>query len=94
MCPSFLLSPFLSDFESFNLLALCNLLKNGIRCCDLPQDPFSYGCSDFYSMGGAVAWGYDIALNEQDKALLGILDQQGLHAKWEYSSSPSVMQEF
>jgi hypothetical protein len=59
-----------------------------------PQDPFSYGCSDFYSMGGAVAWGYDITLKEQDKALLGILDQQGLHANWEYSSSPSVMQEF
>jgi hypothetical protein len=36
LCPSFLLSPFLSDFESFNLLALCNLLKNGVRCCDLP----------------------------------------------------------
>jgi hypothetical protein len=59
-----------------------------------PQDPFSYGCSDFYSMGGAVAWGYDITLKEQDKALLGILDQQGLHANWEYSSSPYVTQEF
>jgi hypothetical protein len=59
-----------------------------------PQDPFSYGCSDFYSMGGAAAWGYDLALKEEDKALLGILDQQGLHANWEYSSSPSVMQSF
>ncbi|KAE8077539.1 hypothetical protein FH972_016096 [Carpinus fangiana] len=46
-----------------------------------PQDPFSYGCSNFYSMGGVVAWGYDfkdLALKEEDKSLLGILDQQGL----------------
>ena len=58
-----------------------------------PQDPFSYGCCDFYSMGGAAAWGYDLALKDEDKALLGIFDQQGLHANWD-SSSPSVMQSF
>lgn len=64
-----------------------------------PQDPFSYGCADFYSLGGGAAWGYDLALQqeEEDKALLGILDhkrtQQGLHANWD-SSSPSIMQNF
>ena len=66
-----------------------------------PQDPFSYGCKDFYSLGGGGAWSssYDLALQEEDKALLGILDnnnnkeQQGLHANWDYHpSSPSVMQ--
>lgn len=68
-----------------------------------PQDPFSYGCGDFYSLGGGggAAWGYDnLALQqeEEDKALLGILHhdintEQGLHANWD-SSSPSLMQNF
>ncbi|XP_059454590.1 transcription factor bHLH96-like isoform X2 [Corylus avellana] len=39
-------------------------------------------------MGGAAWGGYDLALKEEDKALLGILD-----ASWD-SSSPSVMQSF
>lgn len=63
-----------------------------------PQDPFGYGCKDFYSLGGGGgggggAWGYDELAD--DKALLGILEHnnidQGPHANWD-SSSPSVMQ--
>ncbi|XP_007018123.2 PREDICTED: transcription factor bHLH96 [Theobroma cacao] len=62
-----------------------------------PQDPFTYACKDFYLVGGG-AWGYDFCFQEEDKALLGILDnniEQGssphLHANWD-SSSTSVMQ--
>lgn len=52
-----------------------------------PQDPFSLACKDFYS------WSYDLALQEEDKALLGIHSlEQSLHANFDYSSSPSVMQ--
>lgn len=63
-----------------------------------PQDPFSYGCPDFYSLGGG-AWAYDLPLPEEDRAFLSILDhhnnnnhaEQGLHASWD-SSSPSPVQ--
>lgn len=50
-------------------------------------DPFSYGCK-----GGG--WSYDFDLQEEDKALLGILGnntEPGSHGNWD-SSSPSVMQ--
>ncbi|XWS23938.1 hypothetical protein CRYUN_Cryun28dG0058600 [Craigia yunnanensis] len=65
-----------------------------------PQDPFTYACKDFYPVGGGGgAWGgYDFCFQEEDKALLEILnnniEQQGntpLHANWD-SSSTSVMQ--
>lgn len=65
-----------------------------------PKDPFSYGYNnrDSYSMGAAAAfWGYDLlALPEEDKALLGILDesieQNNLPANWDSSSPSLVMQ--
>lgn len=61
------------------------------------QDPFTYGCKDSYSLAGGGAWGYDFELQEDDKAFLGILEnnnmeQQGLHASWD-SSSLSLMQQ-
>ncbi|XVF36645.1 hypothetical protein REPUB_Repub19eG0074900 [Reevesia pubescens] len=68
-----------------------------------PQGPFTYAYKDFYSVGGGGgAWGaYDFSFLEEDKALLGILnnnieEQQHqqvshLHAKWD-SSSASIMQ--
>ncbi|XVE95241.1 hypothetical protein REPUB_Repub02eG0079200 [Reevesia pubescens] len=66
-----------------------------------PEDPFTYICKELYSLVGGGALGYDFcSFQEEDKALLGILDnnieqQQGshnLHANWDYSSSTSVMQ--
>ncbi|XVE55552.1 hypothetical protein DITRI_Ditri03aG0168200 [Diplodiscus trichospermus] len=65
-----------------------------------PQDPFTYACKDFYPVTGGGAWGgaYDFCFQEDDKALLGILNnsieqQQSthLHANWD-SSSTSVFQ--
>ncbi|KAJ7965758.1 transcription factor bHLH96-like [Quillaja saponaria] len=80
-----------------------------------PQDPFSYGCKDFYSslVGGGGgggggshggAWSHDdfaLQLEEEDKALSGIIDNKiehntniaaNFHANWDSSSSPSVLQ--
>lgn len=61
------------------------------------QDPFTYGCKDSYSLAGGGAWDCDFELQEDDKAFLGILEnnnmeQQGLHASWD-SSSLSLMQQ-
>ncbi|XWS14954.1 hypothetical protein CRYUN_Cryun35bG0052600 [Craigia yunnanensis] len=62
-----------------------------------PQDPFTYTCKDFYHVGVGAWGGYDFCF-EEDKALIGILnnniEQQGsthLQANWD-SSSTSVMQ--
>lgn len=65
-----------------------------------PQDPFGYSCiKDIYSLpggGGGGTWDYDFCFQQEDKTLLGINDTniigQGLHANWDSSSSPSVMQ--
>ncbi|EEF48568.1 DNA binding protein, putative [Ricinus communis] len=65
-----------------------------------PQDPFCYyGYKDCY--GGGGHWGYDIALQEDDKAFLGILEDNnnnieqqqatGFQANWD-SSSPPIIQ--
>uniref|UniRef100_A0A5B6ZGY3 Putative transcription factor bHLH96-like n=1 Tax=Davidia involucrata TaxID=16924 RepID=A0A5B6ZGY3_DAVIN len=60
-----------------------------------PQDPFGYGCKEFYtSVGGGAAWGYDFGLQEDDKALVGMFDnnmEHGLNGNWD-SSSSSVLQ--
>ncbi|XVF64841.1 hypothetical protein PTKIN_Ptkin09bG0198900 [Pterospermum kingtungense] len=63
-----------------------------------PQDPFTYACKDFYSVGEGGWGGYDFCFQKEDKALPGVFDnnsiEQGnhhLHANWE-SSSTSVMQ--
>ncbi|KAL9450017.1 hypothetical protein AB3S75_011870 [Citrus x aurantiifolia] len=64
-----------------------------------PQDPFGYSCNkDIYSLPGegGGAWGYDFCFQQEDRTLLGIIDaniiEQGLHANWDSSSSPSIMQ--
>ncbi|XP_010266731.1 PREDICTED: transcription factor bHLH94-like [Nelumbo nucifera] len=59
-----------------------------------PQDLFSYGCKDLYSLGGGVGgWCYDIALEEDNnKCGLQMPDknmEQGLAGNWD--SSPSSM---
>lgn len=72
-------------------------LEMALEAVVYPQDPFGYGHKDCYSFGGGVGWGYDFGLQEDDKSLLGNLEnnnnieQQGLQANWD-SSSPSVMQ--
>ncbi|XP_027333196.1 transcription factor bHLH96 [Abrus precatorius] len=54
-----------------------------------PQDPFTYGCKDYmYSLVGGFQ-------GSEDKALVGIINnnkEHNLHANWESSSSPSVLQ--
>ncbi|XP_022766411.1 transcription factor bHLH96-like [Durio zibethinus] len=65
------------------------------------QVPFSYACKDIYPVGGAGGggtWGYDsFCFQEEDKALIGILDnnieqKQGshLHAYWDSSSTSFI----
>ncbi|XP_042490657.1 transcription factor bHLH96-like [Macadamia integrifolia] len=60
-----------------------------------PQDLFSYGCKDLYSLGGG--WGYDFGVAEEEEkvghevVLDKNIDQQGLYGNnWDSSSSSMV----
>lgn len=61
-----------------------------------PKDPLSYGCNkDLYSLGGS--WGYEFWVQEEDKAILGTVDdhidhQAHVHANWDCSSPPRAFQ--
>ncbi|XP_022131324.1 transcription factor bHLH96 [Momordica charantia] len=51
-----------------------------------PQDTFSYVCRDFCSFGGAWEGGYDYGFQlEEQRALLGPIEDQKLGSNWEAS---------
>lgn len=51
-----------------------------------PQDTFSYVCRDFCSFGGAWGGGYDYGFQlEEQRALLGPIEDQKLGSNWEAS---------
>ncbi|XP_043710913.1 transcription factor bHLH94-like [Telopea speciosissima] len=61
-----------------------------------PQDLFSYGCKDLYSLGGG-GWSYDFGVTEEEEEKVGldevVLDKnidQGLYGNWDSSSSSMV----
>nr|DAD22040.1 TPA_asm: hypothetical protein HUJ06_023503 [Nelumbo nucifera] len=59
-----------------------------------PQDLFSYGCKDLYSLGGGIGgWSYDFAVEEDNKCGIEMLEkkmEQGLGGNWDSSSSSMV----
>ncbi|MBA0612818.1 hypothetical protein Godav_013369 [Gossypium davidsonii] len=69
------------------------LLIMALEAVVYPQDPSPYVFDDFSTVGGGV--GFDFCLQNEDKALLGILQQPNhhdLHANWDSSSTNSTMQ--
>ncbi|KGN62718.1 transcription factor bHLH96 [Cucumis sativus] len=56
-----------------------------------PQDTFSYVCRDFSSYAGGPPWGtYDYAFQfEEQKAFLGLIENQTQDQKWEPSPDES-----
>ncbi|KAF8406063.1 hypothetical protein HHK36_008143 [Tetracentron sinense] len=66
-----------------------------LEAVGFPQELYSYGCKDLYSLGeGGGGWIYDIGLEEEEhKRYLEILEddiEQGLHGNWDSSTSTMV----
>ena len=68
-----------------------SLLMMALETVVYPQDTFSYVCRDFSSYAGGPPWGtYDYAFQfEEQKAFLGLIENQTQDQKWEPSPDES-----